>query len=87
MRVGLAQTSPISAPPGPPTLDAPHTSSPFPSLDSNLIDVVSHVERAIKDGAEVVVFPEYFLQGIVNESRQVCLTIVVWLIPVSERFD
>lgn len=35
------------------------------------MDVVDFVERAAAEKAEVVVFPEYFLQGIVNEARQV----------------
>lgn len=70
-RIALAQTSPASAPSGPPALEKPHSTSPFPTLDQNLVDVVDFVERAAAEKAEVVVFPEYFLQGIVNEARQV----------------
>lgn len=71
IRIALAQTSPISAPSGPPKKERPHSSSPFPSLEHNLVDVVDHVERAKAQGAEVIVFPEYFLQGMVNEGREV----------------
>ncbi|AAW46909.1 hypothetical protein CNBM0660 [Cryptococcus deneoformans B-3501A] len=69
-RIALAQTSPASAPSGPPALEKAHSTSPFPTLDQNLVDVVDFVERAAAEKAEVVVFPEYFLQGIVNEARQ-----------------
>ncbi|XAO27081.1 hypothetical protein I312_105923 [Cryptococcus bacillisporus CA1280] len=68
-RIALAQTNPASAPSGPPALEKPHSTSPFPTLDQNLVDVVDFVERAAAEKAEVVVFPEYFLQGIVNEAR------------------
>ncbi|WVQ86140.1 hypothetical protein IAT38_008308 [Cryptococcus sp. DSM 104549] len=70
MRVALAQISPASAPEGPPQLEKPHSTSPFPTLDQNLVDVIAAVERAVAEKAEVVVFPEYFLQGIANEGRQ-----------------
>ncbi|WWD20802.1 hypothetical protein CI109_105279 [Kwoniella shandongensis] len=70
MRIALAQTSPISAPEGPPDLEKPHSTSPFPTLDHNLADAVNFVERAVALNAEVVIFPEYFLQGITNENRQ-----------------
>ncbi|KAK8850624.1 hypothetical protein IAR55_004543 [Kwoniella newhampshirensis] len=70
MRIALAQTSPISAAEGPPKLEKPLSTSPFPTLDQNLIDAVGYVERAAALNADVVVFPEYFLQGITNERRQ-----------------
>ncbi|WVQ77055.1 hypothetical protein IAR50_006734 [Cryptococcus sp. DSM 104548] len=70
VRIALAQTSPLSAPEGVPALEKPHSTSPFPSVDHNIIDAVQCVEQAVKQGADVVVFPEYFLQGIVNENRQ-----------------
>lgn len=71
VRVALAQTCPLSAESGPPTMERPHSTSPFPSLDSNLKEVVKMVEQAKAGDADVVVFPEYFLQGIVNHGRQV----------------
>lgn len=71
MRIALAQTSPISAPSGPAALEKPHSSSPFPTLDENLVGAVKAVEHAVAQKADIVVFPEYFLQGIANESRQV----------------
>ncbi|WVQ95307.1 hypothetical protein IAU59_002402 [Kwoniella sp. CBS 9459] len=70
MRIALAQTAPSVAPEGPPQLEKPHSTSPFPSIDQNIIDAVGFVERAAEQGAEVVVFPEYFLQGIVDAGRQ-----------------
>ncbi|ODN77925.1 hypothetical protein L202_05025 [Cryptococcus amylolentus CBS 6039] len=70
VRIALAQTNPLSAPPGIPSLEKPHSTSPFPSIDYNLTDAVQCVEQAVKQSADVVVFPEYFLQGIVNENRQ-----------------
>ncbi|WVO16923.1 hypothetical protein L204_104609 [Cryptococcus depauperatus] len=70
VRIALAQTNPISAPAGPPALEKPHSTSPFPTLDQNLINAVKVVERAVSEQADVVVFPEYFLQGLVNENRQ-----------------
>ncbi|GFZ47998.1 hypothetical protein JCM24511_05745 [Saitozyma sp. JCM 24511] len=70
MRIALAQTSPISAPSGPAALEKPHSSSPFPTLDENLVGAVKAVEHAVAQKADIVVFPEYFLQGIANESRQ-----------------
>jgi hypothetical protein len=71
MRIALAQTSPISAPSGPAALEKPHSSSPFPTRDENLVGAVKAVEHAVAQKADIVVFPEYFLQGIANESRQV----------------
>lgn len=71
IRIALAQTSPQSADSGPPKLEKAHSTSPFPSIDQNLVDVAARVVAAAKAGADVVVFPEYFLQGIANENRQV----------------
>lgn len=71
MRVALAQICPQSAEPGPPKLEKAHTTSPFPSIDANLLDVARAVQSAKEQGAELVVFPEYFPQGIVNDGRQV----------------
>ena len=71
LRIALAQTCPLSAQPGPSAMEKPHSTSPFPTLDRNLSEVVKMVERAKAGNANVVIFPEYFLQGIVNDSRQV----------------
>ncbi|WWC98270.1 hypothetical protein V866_005161 [Kwoniella sp. B9012] len=70
IRVAIAQTAPIVAPEGPAKLEKPHSTSPFSTIDQNLIDVISYVERAAAQKADVVIFPEYFLQGIVNQNRQ-----------------
>ncbi|WWC72698.1 uncharacterized protein I206_106662 [Kwoniella pini CBS 10737] len=70
IRIAIAQTAPICAPEGPAKLEKPHSTSPFSTIDQNLADAVGYVERASAEGAEVVIFPEYFLQGIVNECRQ-----------------
>jgi predicted amidohydrolase len=70
LRVALAQTSPVSADPGPPALEKAHSTSPFPTLDANLVDARDGVAAAAARGADVVVFPEYFLQGVVNDGRQ-----------------
>ncbi len=66
LRVALAQTCPVSAPEG-------HNSSsrPFEVVERNLRDAEEWVIRASRDGADVVVFPEYFLQGVVDQGRQV----------------
>lgn len=73
IRFALAQTSPVSAPSGPPKLEKPHSTTPFPTIDVNLAKAKQWVIRAKEGNADVVVFPEYFLQGIVNEGRQVSL--------------
>lgn len=74
IRFALAQTSPASAPSGPPPLEKPHSTTPFPTIDANLAQAKEWVIRAKEGKADVVVFPEYFLQGIVNEGRQVSHT-------------
>ncbi|RXK41014.1 hypothetical protein M231_01645 [Tremella mesenterica] len=70
LRIALAQTSPISAPEGPPSHERPLSSSPFPTLDHNLLKVTKAVQKASEENADVVVFPEYFLQGVLNNGRQ-----------------
>ena len=67
MRVALAQTCPLSAQPG----EFPQRGSAFRVLKHNLAECRVQVERAAKKGADVVVFPEYFLQGLLDEGRQV----------------
>lgn len=71
MKVAVAQICPQSAEPGPPKLEKVRTTSPFPSIDVNLLDVAKAVKEAKGQGADLVVLPEYFPQGIVNEGRQV----------------
>lgn len=72
LRVALAQTCPISAS-IPATRSASEVDSfmPFAELKANLADAKQWVEKAALDKADVVVFPEYFLQGIVDFGRQV----------------
>lgn len=76
MRVAIAQTQPVSAAPGKQALSRASVAGEeqgrmFPALERNLQDVVRAVEDAKRGDAEVVVFCEYFLQGILNEHRQV----------------
>ena len=68
LRVALAQTTPVSGPPEQPT-----TQNLFEPLNVNLNDAKRRVAQASKEGADVVVFPEYFLQGLVDQGRQVSL--------------
>jgi hypothetical protein len=63
LRIAIAQTHVLSAPPSLPSTPA---SSILAALEANLRTVVQHTENAAKDGADVIVFPEYFLQGIVD---------------------
>lgn len=75
LRVALAQTCPLSADPGP--YDST-TADPFASIESNLLDVADRVKTASEEGADVVVFPEYFLQGLVDQGRQVRTSNRTW---------
>lgn len=68
LKVSIAQTCPVDA--DPQNL-LPSATSAFPSLEANLRDVVEKVETAKAQGADVIIFPEYFLQGIMNEGREV----------------
>ena len=68
LRVALAQTCPINAEVG-----SDNTSDPFSTIEQNLLDVKERVKTASEEGADVVVFPEYFLQGLVDQGRQVSL--------------
>jgi hypothetical protein len=63
LRIAIAQTHVLSAPP---SLPSTPTSSILAALEANLRTVVQYTENAAKDGADVIVFPEYFLQGIVD---------------------
>ena len=72
-RVAIAQICPISAPSGlPPHPDSSSTSStdPFPILTANLAQVEAILQDACREKPDIVIFPEYFLQGILNEQRQ-----------------
>lgn len=73
LRIALAQIEPISATPLTALDDGLRTSPPtlFAALEANLRLVMDHVRKASAEGADLVVFPEYFLQGILNEKRQV----------------
>lgn len=67
LRIALAQTCPTVAETGFPTI----SDNLFEVLERNLLDVTEWVKKASEGGAEIVVFPEYFLQGLVDEGRQV----------------
>ena len=68
LRVALAQTCPVNAP----VTDTAPRHAPFETLEQNLIHVRDQViKSAASEHADVVVFPEYFLQGLVNAGRQV----------------
>ncbi|CAD6570667.1 MAG: hypothetical protein TREMPRED_005947 [Tremellales sp. Tagirdzhanova-0007] len=67
LRVALAQTCPVNAP----VTDTAPRHAPFETLEQNLIHVRDQViKSAASEHADVVVFPEYFLQGLVNAGRQ-----------------
>jgi hypothetical protein len=67
LRVALAQTCPLNSKLSYPTGEE----DPFETLRANLADCADFVKRAKEGGAEVVCFAEYYLQGILNEGRQV----------------
>lgn len=68
LKVALVQTCPLSAKeasyPGP-------NEDPFEVLHTNLEDTANYVKQAKEQGADIVCFAEYYLQGILNEGRQV----------------
>jgi predicted amidohydrolase len=67
LRVALAQTCPLNS-----KLSYPiGEEDPFETLRANLADCADFVKRGKEGGAEVVCFAEYYLQGILNEGRQV----------------
>ncbi|EJT48227.1 hypothetical protein A1Q1_02793 [Trichosporon asahii var. asahii CBS 2479] len=70
IRIALAQTNPISVEVDLAESEKDKHVSPFPTLEHNLVDAARAVKDAAERGADVVVFPEYFLQGFVNEGRQ-----------------
>ncbi|KAL7420091.1 hypothetical protein Q5752_005056 [Cryptotrichosporon argae] len=70
LRIAIAQTCPVSAPEGVPASTTFVHGDPFPTLTANLRESVRYVEDAVKQGVDLVMFPEYWLQGIVNEHRQ-----------------
>ncbi|KZP06321.1 hypothetical protein FIBSPDRAFT_966569, partial [Athelia psychrophila] len=65
LRIALAQTCPISAPDTASATFDPSAPLLGP-LEKNLAKVAEWTEKASGEGADVVVFPEYFLQGIVD---------------------
>ena len=71
LRLALAQTCPIHAP----IAEIAPRQAPFDTLERNLIHVRDQIESAASQHAEIVVFPEYFLQGLVNAGRQVSQTV------------
>lgn len=70
LKIALVQNCPLSAKestyPGP-------NEDPFEVLHANLADTAKYVKQAKEQGADVVCFAEYYLQGILNEGRQVSL--------------
>jgi hypothetical protein len=72
LKVAIAQTCPKVAPTGKPDSTKPL----FTILEANLLDARQWVEKAHQGNADVVVFPEYFLQGLVDSGRQVSALLV-----------
>lgn len=80
LRVALAQTCPANA-----EVDSyDPTVEPFASIERNLLDVTEHVKTASQEGAEVVVFPEYFLQGLLDQGRQVSVKLSKIPVPYTD---
>jgi predicted amidohydrolase len=72
MRIAIAQTCPVSAPPGVYSAAEASVDNLSITLRRNLEDAEEIVKEAVqRHQADVVCFPEYFLQGILNEGRQV----------------
>jgi len=69
LRVALAQTCPRNAAEG--VYPGADVVDPLEIVRANLADCAAFVKRAKEGGAEVVCFAEYYLQGILNEGRQV----------------
>ncbi|WRT63098.1 uncharacterized protein IL334_000001 [Kwoniella shivajii] len=66
MRIALAQICPVVAP----VALAIEGDDIFEVLERNLLETKRWVEKAAAEHADVVVFPEYFLQGLVDNGRQ-----------------
>jgi hypothetical protein len=81
LRVALAQTCPANAEVG--SYDP--AADPFLSIERNLLDVTEHVKNASREGAEVVVFPEYFLQGLLDQGRQVSVKLSKIPVPYTDQ--
>lgn len=73
-KVGLGQITPVSPEQGPLPLEDMLKRGPFPSVDANLAKARSFVQQAVKDGANVVVFPENGMQGLIMAKQQVRLS-------------
>lgn len=70
VRIAVAQTIPVSQ-----ELDAPAnqlaTRGPFYVIDQNLLNTIAQVQEAAKQNADILVFPEFWLQDLVDQGRQV----------------
>lgn len=75
MRVALAQTCPETDQNGSFESSTQTADELFSTLRQNLSDAEVWIEEASKRKADVVCFPEYFLQGILGDGRQVSLKI------------
>lgn len=71
IKFALAQIRPVAGKEKTALEDDIASGRPFPTLFANLEQVEGYVKRAKEEGADIVVFPEYFLQDILNEDRQV----------------
>jgi len=70
LRVALGQTCPLNAK----TLYPTKEEDPLESVRANLAGCADFVRKAKEGGAEVACFAEYYLQGILNEGRQVSVS-------------
>lgn len=69
VRIALAQTCPVDPQPEQ-TASSP---TPFANITANLAQISAWTATAAKQGAEVVVFPEYCVQGIFGPTSLVKL--------------
>lgn len=70
--IAVAQTIPVSQELEPPS-DQMDTRGAFWAIDQNLLDTMRQVEEAATRKADVVHFPEFWLQDLVGQGRQVWL--------------
>lgn len=69
LRIALAQTSPANPPPD----LTPSSPEPFANIVANLAEIAEWTASAVDQGADVVVFPEYCVQGIFGKKCLVCI--------------